>query len=174
MKEEWKDIIGYEGHYQISNFGRVKSVKKWDVNRRSYVACESILSPTDNGNGYMIIGLCGESSRKNHYVHRLVASAFVENPKKCNYVNHLDHDRKNNVYSNLEWCDQAENIQYSADRMRHEKSVSHSGTGEKCIYYRKKSGRYRIVIRQKEYGSCKTLQEAVNKRDSIIRGGSAL
>lgn len=161
MDEIWKDVVGYEGSYKVSNLGRIKS---------NIYTIPRLMNPTDNGNGYMIIGLWKDSKRKNHYVHRLVAEAFVENPKGYKYVNHLDQNKMNNNASNLEWCTQRENVLYSVERMRHRKTVSHTNTGEMYICYRKKCRRYRITIDNKEYPSAKTLEEAIQRRNEILKG----
>ena len=89
MAETWKDIKGYEGRYQISNQGRVKSLRCKETLR------ERVLKDHDNGGGYRYISLRNERGRKNFYVHRLVAEVFVENPKNYDYVNHLDYDKSN-------------------------------------------------------------------------------
>lgn len=167
MSEVWKDIDGYEGLYQISNLGRVKSLKKWDVNLRDYREEERMMSPTDNGHGYLIVCLRKNTHRKNFYVHRLVASAFLENRDGCDVVDHIDHDRKNNKADNLEWCTQKENVIRSSDRMRHRRSITHTNTGERYIYFSR--GRYRLVIDRKEYPSSATLDAAIRKRDSILK-----
>ncbi len=169
MTEIWKDIEGYEGLYQVSNLGRVKRVTAWDVNTKTYYEKEKIMMPTDNGHGYLIVGLRKNTERKNHYVHRLVATAFIDRKDGCNYINHLDYNIKNNAADNLEWCTQKENVNYSSQKMRHRKSKTYSKTGERYIYLRK--GRYRIVIDRKEYPSCATLEEAVFKRDAMLREG---
>lgn len=167
MKEIWKDIDGYEGLYQVSNLGRVKSLKCWDVNLRDYTDKELVLSPTDNGHGYLIIGLRKGTKRKNHYIHRLVASAFIPKPNDCEVVNHIDYDMKNNNVTNLEWCTQRENVNHSSDRMRHRKDVTHTNTGERYISARK--GRYRVIVDKKEYPSCSTLEEAIQTRDKVMK-----
>ena len=92
MQEIWKDIKGYKGWYKISNLGRVKSLKKWCGNKYSikWIKEENILSPTDNGNGYLIIGLRKDTKKKNFYIHRLVAEHFIENNLNKEEVNHID------------------------------------------------------------------------------------
>lgn len=166
--EEWKDVKGYEGKYQVSNKGRVKALLKWDLNKKQYVNCDQIMQSVDNGKGYLYITLSKEHKRKNHYIHRLVADAFVDNPKELKYVNHIDYNKKNNDASNLEWCTQKENVHHSICNMRHRKSISHTNTGE--MYISKTKNRYRIQIDRKEYPSCKTLADAIRKRDAILRG----
>lgn len=96
--EEWKDIEGFEGEYAISTRGRVKNLK---TNR--------ILVGVDNGAGYKIVKLKG----KNHRIHRLVALAFIPNPKNLQYINHIDEKKDNNDVSNLEWCSASYNTNYS-------------------------------------------------------------
>ena len=169
--EIWKNITGYEGVYQISNMGRVKCLRSWDVNLRDYIDKETMLNPTDNGKGYLIIGLRKDKERKSHYIHRLVAQAFIDNPNNYGYVNHIDYNKKNNAVSNLEWCTQKNNVMHSAERMRHPKAYSTGKLGEKCITKRK--GRYRVIVNRKEYPSCATLEDAIKERDMILRGETA-
>lgn len=155
--EIWKDLKGYEGKYRVSNKGRVSNYKR-------------ILTPTDNGNGYLIIGLCKDGKKKNFYIHRLVAGAFIDNPKNKPVVNHRDYNTKNNNAENLEWATQKENVIYSKNNMRHRKSITQTNTGERYISYRKSKATYRVTVDRKEYGTYKTLQEAVVRRDEILKG----
>ena len=174
--EEWKDIKGYEGIYQISNLGRVKSVERQVINHRcgaTRIIKEQFLTPTDNGKGYKIVCLRSNRTRKNKYLHRLVAEHFIENPCNKQVVNHLDFDKSNNAVTNLEWCSQLENITYSLDHMRRPKSKSQpTNTGEKYITKRIEHGkhiRYRVHIGRK--GICrtfKTLEEAIQYRNGVI------
>ena len=113
MKEIWKDILGYEGLYQVSNFGRVKSLK------RKWVIKDKILKPTKNRNGYIMIILCKKSMRKNILLHRLVAEAFLPNPHNLPQVNHKDEQKNNNVVTNLEWCDAKYNNCYGTKLNRY-------------------------------------------------------
>lgn len=106
--EEWKDIDGYEGLYQISNLGRVKSLK---------FGKEKILKPK-KGKGYLRIGLCKKGKYKHYYVHRLVASTFIENPYNLPQVNHKNEDKTNNSVDNLEWCTSKYNINYGTGHKR--------------------------------------------------------
>lgn len=167
--EIWKDIKNYEGLYQISNLGNVKSLVKWDVNKNDFIKSDNILTPNDNGKGYLIIGLRKNRVRKMFYIHRLVAIHFLENPDCKNFINHKDFNKHNNNIDNLEWVTQKENVNYSVDNMKHKKSVTHSNTNEKYISYRASNGRYRVVIDKKEYGTFKTLEDAIKKRDSILK-----
>lgn len=153
---EWRQVRGYEGLYEISDDGRIRRNGK-------------ILSPTDNGNGYLIIGLMKNNKKKNHYIHRLVAEAFVENPSNYEVVNHIDFDKRNNDKSNLEWCTQKMNIRHSSERMKKRRSYTKTNTGERYIYYRKSTHKYRLVISYKEYPSFDTLEEAVAYRDKLLR-----
>jgi hypothetical protein len=171
--EIWKDIAGYEGLYQVSSFGRVRRLKKWIGNKhkRGYKDSISYLTPTDNGNGYLIVGLSKNKKRKNYYLHRLVAEAFIPNPENKFIVNHIDYNKRNNNINNLEWLSQKDNVKHSVNNMKHPKGITHSNTGEKYISYRASKRLYRITINKKEYGSCKTLEEAILKRDSILKKG---
>ena len=101
MKEIWKDIEGYEGKYQVSNMGRVKTLNYRNSGK------EQILHSNPTG-GYCIVGLC-KTKRKTYYIHRLVAAAFVPNPENKPEVNHINHNKRDNRASNLEWVTQYEN-----------------------------------------------------------------
>lgn len=101
MKEIWRDIVGYEGLYQVSNLGRVFSIKK-----------SIVLKPRDRRH-YLAVGLYrGKKDYKTYYVHRLVAQAFIPNPNNLPQVNHKDCNRYNNSISNLEWVSVQDNIDY--------------------------------------------------------------
>lgn len=157
--EIWKDIKSYEGLYRVSNKGRISNFKR-------------ILTPTDNGKGYLIIGLCKDGKRNNFYIHRLVAEAFIDNPENKPVVNHKDYNRANNNVNNLEWITQKDNINHSVVNMRHKKAITHSNTGERYISYRASKNLYRVIINKKEYGAFKTLKEAITVRDNILKGAA--
>ena len=113
--EVLKDIVGYEGLYQVSNLGRVKSLKRkvYAGRNRMRWQYERILSNNKtNGNGYIVVSLNKESKSKNKYVHRLVAEAFLENPNNYKYINHKDQNTFNNNVNNLEFCTAQYNSTY--------------------------------------------------------------
>lgn len=114
MKEIWKDIAGYEGLYQVSNLGRIRSldraVNTWYGTRK---ASEKILKPCANKKGYLFVTLSRENKVIPVRINRLVASAFVANPNNLPVVNHKDKNRANNEADNLEWCTVEYNNRYS-------------------------------------------------------------
>ena len=99
-KEVWRDIEGYEGLYQVSNLGRVKSFKG---------SSESILKGRNSTSGYLQVDLCKQGVVSTKLIHRLVAQAFIPNPENKQEVNHIDEDKTNNLHSNLEWSTRKEN-----------------------------------------------------------------
>ena len=113
-KEYWKPVVGYEGHYQVSNFGRVKSIK---------FGKEIILKQKIRG-GYYSVGLSKNGIVKTYYVHRLVAEAFIDNPNNYKEVNDKDEDKSNNIVSNLEWCNAKYNNNYGTKNQRAVKKLS--------------------------------------------------
>jgi hypothetical protein len=114
--EVWKDVVGYEGYYQVSNRGRVKALERIDSNNRRHF--EHILAQGKRPNGYLCVHLSKANNAKWFSVHRLVAMAFVERIDGCNIVNHLDNDRKNNYADNLEWTTYKGNMQWAAKQGR--------------------------------------------------------
>lgn len=109
--EEWRDVAEYEGFYQVSNTGKVRSVEHYDRFGRLYEQVE--LTPHVSRNGYLTLCLKAGGKRKMVLVHRLVACAFIPNPDNLSDVNHMDGDKTNNNINNLEWCTHSYN-QYHA------------------------------------------------------------
>lgn len=109
MKEQWKDITGYEGIYQISNFGRVKSLARYTV-QKHYLE-EKILSQYENKkvDGYLVVDLYKDGKRKKFYVHRLVAQEFIGNIPEGYEIDHKDINKKNNNVNNLKIVTHKEN-----------------------------------------------------------------
>lgn len=111
MKEEiWKDVIGYEGLYQVSCDGQIRSYDKLKFNGfKEFMFKGRILRQRRRPNGYMDVSLHKERSFKPVLIHRIVASAFIPNPDNKPYVNHINCDKSDNRIQNLEWCTPLEN-----------------------------------------------------------------
>lgn len=123
--EEWKDIKGYEGLYQISNFGRVKSLRRKSQRKNGVIYCinEKILKGGNNGLNYFKVQLRDKNSNKKYaYIHRLVAKHFIPNPQNKPCINHLDCNPSNNRAENLEWCTKKENTDYMVKLKRNERN----------------------------------------------------
>ncbi len=120
VNEIWKDIEEYEGLYQVSNIGRVKSLYRIVEGGRSknQVVPERILSTPVNSRGYPIVMLRNRGKKKSINVHRLVAMTFIPNPNRLPQVNHRDEDKCNNHVSNLEWCNSQYNNTYGTAQNR--------------------------------------------------------
>lgn len=106
IKEVWKDVVGYEGRYVVSNLGNVKSLFYCGHSG------EHVLTLTKHHTGYYVVSL-GSSPKKQARVHVLVATAFIENPKNKPFVNHIDGNKRNNSVDNLEWVTSKENVQHA-------------------------------------------------------------
>lgn len=113
--EVWKNVKGYEGLYQVSSEGRVKSLK---------FSKERILKVGKEGGGYLFVNLCKEGKVKKFKVHRLVASTFLPNPDNLLEINHIDEDKTNNRVENIEYCDRSYNINYGNRNEKMAKSRS--------------------------------------------------
>ena len=110
MEEIWKPINGYEGLYEVSNLGRVKSLSKL-CGRSSRK--DKLLKPCKNKGGYLSVILWKDGKIKKFLIHRLVAIAFLENSNNKPCINHIDCNPSNNCIDNLEWCTYSENTQYA-------------------------------------------------------------
>ena len=119
-KEEWKAIQGYEGIYEVSNFGKVRSLpryKRGNFDSKVFIEGKTI-KQVKNNRGYYIVQLSKNNKVKNFSVHRLVAEAFIPNPNNFPQVNHKDEDKSNNRVSNLEWMTLKRNINYGTRNKR--------------------------------------------------------
>ena len=116
MNEIWKDIQGFEGRYQVSNMGRIKRLPVQMISPKGsiYTLGERILQPNSSGGRYIHIHLCyGDGRKITRTIHRLVATHFVDGYKKGLVVNHINEDKTDNRASNLEWCTNKYNLNYS-------------------------------------------------------------
>lgn len=114
MNEEWRDILGYEGLYKVSNLGMVYSMKRKKIMK---------LSKTEKG--YYKVYLMKDGTGKHKKVHRLVAEAFIPNPNNLPQVNHKDEDKTNNIVTNLEWC----TAEYNSNYGTHKEKLRIASTG---------------------------------------------
>lgn len=112
--EKWKPICGFEGLYEVSNQGGVRSVRREGT--------QGGLLRQKSRNGYLAVDLSKGGKKKTVDVHRLVAEAFVENPDSLPQVNHIDEDKHNNNSANLEWCSSKGNLNHGSARARTNKT----------------------------------------------------
>lgn len=124
--EVWRDVVGYEGTYQVSNMGRVRSIDRIaPCRKKGYTTITKkgrILNLSTNRLGYKEAHLYNYQEQKERIisVHRLVAFAFIPNPDQehLREINHIDENKSNNRVDNLEWCDRAYNVRYGSSRIR--------------------------------------------------------
>ena len=107
MKEIWKNIDDYNGDYQVSNYGNIRSFKRCKAGK--------LMSPAVLDTGYVIVGIRKNGHKDFHYIHRLVAQAFIDNPDNKPEVNHIGGNKANNSVDNLEWSTSTENKRHAID-----------------------------------------------------------
>jgi ribosomal protein L44E len=130
-KEEWKSVVGYEGYFEVSNYGKVRSLPREVIKSNGkiqkvhgqelslFIRDSSKIAPVK----HYRIALQKNGKRKKYFVHRLVATAFIRPPEENEIINHIDNNGLNNYYKNLEWCTHKENVAhcYSQNRQNREK-----------------------------------------------------
>ena len=129
LEEIWKDVVGYEGYYEVSNYGNVRALDR-TITRSDgvqYTRVSQIMSQTINDDGYPTVKLSKDGKSTRITVHRLVAIAFVENPDCLPEVNHIDFNRQNAKASNLEWISHKDNIHYTIKAGRHHCNLDLTG-----------------------------------------------
>lgn len=170
--EVWTPIKNYEGLYEVSNLGRIKSLGKFNRNGTSYekfIAREKIRSQSESKFGYMNVVLCKKGKSKTYRVHRLVAEAFIPNCDNKPHVNHKDYNRKNNCAYNLEWVTSKENCNYS---LCHQPKIRRTRrdckSGERYINYHKGHKKYVVNFKGERFGEYKTIEDAIKVRDKVL------
>ena len=140
IEEIWKPIEGYEGLYEVSNTGQVRSLDRYVKNGHSSYRLQKgrVLSPTKHRYGYLFVILTCNGKHKMFLVHRLVAQAFILNPDNLPQVNHKDEDKSNNRVDNLEWCDHKYNMNYNDVLKRRSQRMKENGIYEKNALKRTK------------------------------------
>lgn len=116
IQEEWRSVPGFQDKYQISNYGRVKTIQheSYTIHYKTRKRIPTIRKEVmrrlgSNPGGYSIVSLCDDGKTKHYSVHRLVANAFIPNPKNLPQINHKNTNKKDNRFFNLEWCTAFEN-----------------------------------------------------------------
>ena len=134
-KEEWRDVVGYEGIYQVSSRGKVKRLEYYhNMGDKGYKFFPEKILKSDDHTGYERVVLCVNNSRKTVPVHRLVAIAFIPNPDNLPQVNHIDENKKNNNLYNLEWVTSKENINHGTSLARRSYHQRYTQKNRKTVY----------------------------------------
>ena len=161
INEDWKDITGYEGMYQVSNCGRVKSLDRIVKGgySGSYVRKGALKKQSADEEGYLNICLYKDGKPNMFRVHRLVAEAFIPNPENLPQVNHKDGDKLNNNVENLEWCNNSQNQKHACQFGLRKTKLSKDDKEFICKSY---------IPRDREFGT-RGLARKFNVAQSSIR-----
>ena len=164
MSKEWRPVVGYEGFYDVSDIGEVRSVER-------VVACGkgvrvvpgSVLKPQINEWGYENVCLSKNNKKQNRQVHRIVAEAFI-NPCGGEQINHIDGNKRNNTTSNLEWCTGSENVKHAYENGLHPKvrPILIVETGEVCKSMSEAARRVK--------GNCEGIKRCLSGRNKTHKG----
>ena len=137
LRKLWHSVRGYEGLYQVSNFGEIRSLSRWKhlPNGQYTVSKEKLLSPGQIGkDGYKFVYLTVDGRSKRFYVHRIVAEAFLPNPNRLPFVNHLNGIKFDNRPENLEWCSYKYNSNYGTLPKRISERMTANHPNSKVVY----------------------------------------
>lgn len=160
MKEVFVPVKGYEGLYEISNTGLVKSFIK--SNRRKGDYLTNVLAPV----GYYVTALSKDKKSKNVYIHRLLAEAFIENPNNYPFIDHINGNKQDNSISNLRWCTKKQNERFN-NKINKNKSSKYVG-----VCYDKHWGKWKASLningKTKNLGTYKTEHEAYLRYKKFI------
>ena len=169
--EIWEDVIGYEGLYQVSNYGNVKSLQRVHPHNKKYLIGGHLLKRRFKKDGYFWYILTKNDKPKGFLEHRLVAYHFCENENNYKEVNHIDCDKTNNFYKNLEWCTRSHNVKHAYTNGLNSivKNIAHlpPSTGKLVIDYN--TGIYYESARQAAYArgmKYSTLKAMLTNRNS--------
>ncbi|MCI2000276.1 MAG: NUMOD4 motif-containing HNH endonuclease [Clostridia bacterium] len=184
MIEQWKDIKDFEGIYQVSNLGRIKSLERIVIDKKGNkkICRETIKTIHDNGKGYMNVNLWKDNKSYMRYVHRLVAQAFIPNLEDKSTVNHKDFNRSNNCVDNLEWATYKEQEKHKyanghggdkglAAQKARERMLSNQNPSKLNPKYGKDSSNHRDVICEKKiFDTIKDCAEYYGVNYGTMRG----
>jgi hypothetical protein len=158
QQEIWKPIPGWDGYYEISNLGNVMRCYRIVFKPRRLKYKSQIIKPWKDRNGYLLVTLRRLDERRHMQVHRIVATVFIDNPDNKPQINHNDCNKTNNIYSNLQWVTQNENMKHASDN------------GLLAIGERNKSSKLNTdnVLKIKELIKCGTRVMDVHKEFSFV------
>lgn len=133
--EIWRDVKGYEGKYQVSNLGNVRSVDRTIFNACGVMVTRrgTMLKPIQNRGGYMKVTMHKEGKVNTELIHRLVAEAFVQNHNNLPQVNHKDGNKRNNDVSNLEWCTALSNMHHAKQQGLRNNALEYAKSMRKAV-----------------------------------------
>lgn len=133
--ETWRDVKGYEGKYQVSNFGNVRSVDRTFYNACGVIVTRkgTMLKPIQNRDGYIKVTLHKDGKVHTALIHRLVAEAFVQNPNNHPQVNHKDGNKRNNGVFNLEWCSASSNMHHAKKMGLRDNALEYARSMRKAV-----------------------------------------
>ncbi len=168
--EIWKDIENYEGYYQVSNMGRIRSVRRILCDGKTREG--TIIKAFPDAFGYIRVRLYMNGKSQRFMVHRLVATAFVDNPNGYPILNHKDENKSNNQATNLEWCTQKYNINYGTrtKRASGENTKNHKLRKSDVMYirnnYKPKDREFGQIPLARKYGvSVTTIEKVIRKKN---------
>jgi hypothetical protein len=160
--EIWKPVKDYEEYYEVSENGNIRTIERYiSLPSHTYLKKQKLLTLYKDGRGYLHVKLYdGKGKCKSMTVHRIVAMTFIENPENLPEVNHIDHNKKNNILSNLEWMSRGDNIKHS---YIHRDPKTYKGSGNKNAKLTEDD----VINIRKEYAEYKTSYKNLSAKYNV-------
>ena len=176
IEEIWKPVVNYEKSYEVSNLGAIRGIDReiYTPLIGNFIKKGKIIIQSFDSSGYCQVGLSGKGVKKTTSVHKIVAYAFIDNPKNLPQVNHIDGNKLNNKVDNLEWCTNQENQEHARETGLYEKMYKEAMKRRKPViaYNEKSSISFTSISSAAKHFNFNSgsISSTINRKNNIFMG----